>query len=43
MQVIRTFDRMQRDFENRIGAAELSKALDVVQRIDKICAAAASV
>ena len=41
MQVIRTFDRMQRDFEKRIGSAELREALDVVSRIERICASAA--
>jgi hypothetical protein len=41
MQVIRTFDRMQRDFEKRIGSGELREALDVVNRIERICAGAA--
>jgi DNA-binding MarR family transcriptional regulator len=40
MQVIRTFDRMQRDFEKRIGSGELREALDVVNRIEQICAGA---
>jgi DNA-binding MarR family transcriptional regulator len=42
MQVIRTMDRMQRDFEKRIGTAELGEALAVVRRIEQICATAAA-
>jgi DNA-binding MarR family transcriptional regulator len=43
MQVIRTLDRMQRDFEKRIGTAELSGALEVVKRIEEICAHAGTI
>jgi DNA-binding MarR family transcriptional regulator len=38
MQVIRTLDRMQKDFESRLGTAELAAALDIVKRVDEICA-----
>jgi DNA-binding MarR family transcriptional regulator len=41
MQVIRTLDRMQKDFEKGIGAEELREALGVVNRIERICASAA--
>jgi DNA-binding MarR family transcriptional regulator len=41
MQVIRTFDRMQKEFEKQIGTAELCEALDVIKRIEQICATAA--
>jgi DNA-binding MarR family transcriptional regulator len=40
MEAIRTFDRMQRDFEKRIGTAELCDALEVVRRVERICATA---
>jgi DNA-binding MarR family transcriptional regulator len=41
MQVNRTFELMQRDFEKRIGSGELRETLDIVNRIERICASAA--
>jgi hypothetical protein len=40
MQVIRTFDRMQKDFEKRTGAMKLCESLEVIKRIEQICASA---
>lgn len=38
MGVIRTMDRMQKEFEKAIGAAALAAALEVVQRVERMCA-----
>lgn len=37
MQVIRTFDQMQKEFETRLGTAKLTAALDIVKRVEQIC------
>ena len=37
MQVIRTLDQMQKEFETRLGTAKLAAALDIVKRVEQIC------
>jgi hypothetical protein len=38
MQAIRTLDQMQRLFEKEIGAAELTRALNVIRKVEALCA-----
>jgi DNA-binding MarR family transcriptional regulator len=39
MQAIRTLDQMQRLFEKEIGAAELTRALNVIRKVEALCSA----
>ena len=39
MRVIRTLHRMQKDFEQHIGIADLQAALAVIERVEQVCAA----
>jgi hypothetical protein len=41
MRVIGTLHQMQRDFEQRIGTADLQAALTVIQKVEQVCAALA--
>jgi DNA-binding MarR family transcriptional regulator len=41
MRVIGTLHEMQRDFEQRIGTADLQAALTVIQKVEQVCAALA--
>ena len=38
MRVIKTFDRLQKDFERQIGAAELESALSVIDQVERLFA-----
>lgn len=38
MQVIRALDEMQREFEARLGATKLTVALEIIKRVEQICA-----
>lgn len=38
MQAIRTLDQMQKQFEKKIGIAELEAALSAIKHVEKICA-----
>ena len=38
LRVIKILDNMQRDFEAQLGPAKLANALEIVRRIEKICA-----
>jgi DNA-binding MarR family transcriptional regulator len=42
MRVIRTFDRLQKDFERHIGASELQAALSVIGEVERLFASRAS-
>lgn len=40
MQAVRTFDQMQKQFEKKIGMAQLKSALHVVRQVEQLCAGA---
>lgn len=42
MKVIRAFDRLQKDFERHVGAAELDAALSVIRQVEQLFATRAS-
>lgn len=42
MRVIKTFDRLQKDFERQIGAHDLQNALSVIDRVERLFATRAS-
>jgi DNA-binding MarR family transcriptional regulator len=37
MQAVRTFDQMQKQFEKKIGMAQLKAALHVVRQVEQLC------
>jgi DNA-binding MarR family transcriptional regulator len=37
MQAVRTFDRMQKHFEKKIGMAQLRSAFHVIQQVEQLC------
>lgn len=37
MQAVSTFDRMQKQFEKKIGLAPLKSALNVVRQVEELC------
>jgi DNA-binding MarR family transcriptional regulator len=41
IEVIRTFDHMQRQLEKRIGAAQIKAALTVIEQVEHYCSAVA--
>lgn len=38
MHIIRTLDQMQKQFEKKIGTAQLKSALNVVRQVEQLCA-----
>jgi DNA-binding MarR family transcriptional regulator len=37
MQVIRTFDQLQKEFEREIGVADLQAALAIIRKVERVC------
>src|SRR5579883_1929249 len=37
MQAVRTFDQMQKQFEKKIGMAQLKAALHVIHQVEQLC------